>query len=330
MTNKIKQALSILLIFQVLAAGGALYGQEAALGRELAAIREPSILLSLAWRYFDEKRLGDALIFAQKAWKENGNYLSEASYLMGLIYQAQDELKLAQRHFERALDEDVLDERRVQSMYALANVYLLQREYDLYLSVLKDIERKTYDDDSLATLNRQRGQARVILLREGLNRVIELYRWPHLNSLLAIEMLGLNAYHQDTDEDAAFALESFLYAVVAKAGVIIRRVQYYRPDYVFSTLEQLLTDASSYEEIRHYIVESEFFRSYYFLAAALYAYNNASQSKVLFNRIRLRSAAGVWAVRAEKQFWEPFIDPLSFHEVFSVPSGGSGRNILSR
>ncbi|MCL2520648.1 MAG: hypothetical protein FWE37_06575 [Spirochaetaceae bacterium] len=279
-------------------------------------ITEPNILLSLAWSNFENRRLGDALIFAQRAWQYNGSRFSEASYLMGLIYRAQNELTLAERHLERAIDEDSTYLLRTKYLYALAELYLMREEYGLYLAVLTDIERRDFDDYNFTTLRRQREQAGQILMREGLNRVIELYRWEVNPSLLAVEMQALAFYRMGSPAEAMQAIENFLYAMVVKSSMLISHLQFYRPSYRFTGLEELLDMALSYHEMHQYLIESDFFRSYYFLALSLAAVGEVGQSRVLLNRIRLRPEAGQWQIRAESQFRQPFFDEYGFYESF--------------
>lgn len=291
---------------------------DAAPGLEAAEISldrlDTQVIMGKAWSSFRAGRLGEALAMARTVMSRRGAW-SEADYLIALVYEAEGELALAERHYDLALQDAESFYERPAYMYALANVYRASGDEAKYIAMLESIQQEAIGPDNQETIANQRVQARKTLLKEGLNRIINLYRWPNDISLKASEALGIHYYQQGTQEGYAKALENFIYVTAARAGAVIERLRYYNPAYNYTNLLALLDEAQMREETRSFLEESQFFRSLYFLACSVYAFDGSSQSKVLWNWVRLRPEAGIWAKRAERQFFAPYIETYSLDEV---------------
>lgn len=270
---------------------------------------DPPVLMGQAWRSFYAGQLGEALIFTRRAMRMEGD-TAEGHYLIGLVFLAEGEFILAEQHVQRALRYQ--DRYHMEDLYllALVNVALGTGNNEAYLRHLNTV---VYGSDNLTvamrtareTEARQRVQAKDILLREGLDRVIQLYRWPADLRLPGLEALALYHYAQKTDESDELALQYFLHAVVAHTGVLVDRMLFYDPSYVFVGMDTLLRDARQYDELRAYIKSSDFYRVLFMLAASIYAYDGSSLSKVIWNRLRLQPEDSVWIRRSQARFFNP-------------------------
>lgn len=273
---------------------------------------DPSVLMGQAWRSFYVGQLGEALLFARQAMRLLGD-TSEGHYLIGLVFLDEGEFTLAEQHLQRALHHQ--DRHNMEDLYllALVNVHLGAGNEEAYVRYLNTVVHGTnHLSDVLRTAReneaKQRSHAKAILLREGLDRVIQMYRWPADLRLIGIEALGFYHYGQKTDQSDELAVEYFLHAMVAHVGVLIDRMLFYDPSYVFTGLDTLLRDAQRHEEMRVYIESSDLYRVIFMLAASVYAYNRSPLSKVIWNRLRMQPGDSVWISRAQARFLNPDVD----------------------
>ena len=320
----------------------------------------PQILLSKAWASFDLRRIGDAHLYANAAWKKSGQNLPEANYLIGLVHYANADYTLAQRYFNRALTEEPNPKSRVYFLYASAAIHVAEGKIDDYAAVMRSIMNEGLPASQQELLKNQRQQALKILFKSGLDRVLDLYRWPGRRDIFAAESLAMLMYQRSVLKeegrlpklerplfeldpeplpghvydkkqpgsnirpDMAEAVELLLYALDSQVSTIINRMKYYRPDYTFTTLEKLFEDARSYREIREYIMQGGLYRTYYLLAVAMYRYNpDDTQYKVLLNKLRLIPQAGEWARRAQAQFDAPYTETYNLEstELINISRG---------
>lgn len=335
---------------------------------KLADNLPPQILLSKAWASFDLRRIGDAHLYANAAWKRSGKNLPEANYLIGLVHYANADYSLAQRYFNRALTEETNPKSRVYFLYACAAIHVAEGKIDDYAAVMRSIMNEGLPSAQQKLLKNQRSQALKILFKSGLDRVLDLYRWPGRRDIYAAESLAMLMYqrsvlkeegrlpkperplfdieaeplpghvYEEKQEgsnirpDMAESVELLLYALDSQVSTIIERMKYYRPDYDFTTLEKLIDDAKSYREIREYILQGGLYRTYYLLAVAMYRYNpDDTQYKVLLNKLRLMPQAGEWARRAQAQFDAPYVETydLESTELINISRGRSNDNLYT-
>lgn len=333
-------------LFGQAAKGGIVENQEIHLSSNLS----PKILLSKAWASFDLRRIGDAHLYANAAWKSSGNNLPEANYIIGLVHYSNADYGLAKRYFDRALIEETNSAARVYYLYALAAIHLAEAQIDEYANVMRSIITEGVKSARVTLLKNQREQATKILFKSGLDRVFELYRWPGRRDLFAAESLAMLIYQRSvlSEEgrlpekerplfdieptvstsmtrtvsiggsqeylrtDVAESVELLLYALDSQVSVILSRLQYYRPDYDFTSLEQLFADVRSYREIQDFIQQGGTYRTLYFLGVAMHRYNPSNtQYKILMNMLRLIPEAGDWARRAQAQFDAPYVETYS-------------------
>ncbi|MGL4524359.1 MAG: hypothetical protein ACRCVN_02405 [Spirochaetia bacterium] len=313
----------------------------------------PQILLSKAWASFDLRRIGDAHLYANAAWKKSGQNLPEANFVIGLVHYSNADYLLAKRYFERALNEEKQPNSRIYYMYATAAVQVAEAKINDYSDTMKMIMQEGITKKVLDVLKNQRQQARRILFRNGLDRVLDLYRWPSRRDTFAAESLAMLIYQKSVQKeenrlpneerplfqvpikdktqplkllpqddfgpnmraDVAEAVELLIYSLNSQVSTIIQRLLHYRPDYKFTTFPTLLQDVQSYQEIQEYIQQGGVYRTYYLLAVAMCRYNpDDTQYKILLNHLRMIPGAGEWAIRAQSQFDMPYTETYQIED----------------
>ncbi|NIZ47475.1 hypothetical protein PVA44_00525 [Entomospira nematocerorum] len=270
---------------------------------------DPSVIMSLAWASYERGDLGAALQYAQRVNVVMSHSSSDASYVIGLVMMHEGLHTLAERSFLQALKYAHTTEERADYSMSLAKLYFLMGEYEAMNQRLNDVIFPYYFNDDMqmhkVTLTQQWSQARIILQREGLDRVIQMYRWQGLHHVDAVELLALYAYVQDSYEQYAHAVELFLYSVVIQVGVLIERMMVYEPQYRFSSLQELLQLSQLYPEMREYVEKGNIYRTLFLLASSLYAYEQSDVSRIIWNGLRLQPGSSPWLRRANFRFFNP-------------------------
>jgi tetratricopeptide (TPR) repeat protein len=283
---------------------------------------DPILVMSMAWASYEVGDLGSALQYATRVQRQLGQD-SQSNYLMGLVFMHEGLHDLAERSLRLALRYAHRADERADYALALANLYYGMKEYEAMKQQLEDvIFGDTAHDEfgSRYALSQQWRQARNVLQREGLDRVIQLYRWSGLHHNEAVEILALQAYSEDSYESYGRAVELLLYSTVIHAGVLIERLMFYDPSYRFTSLSELLARAASYTEMRTYIETSGIYRTLFLLASSLYAYDRSDVSKIIWNSLRLQPSGSSWVRRAGIRFYEPRQDDFSqeFDAIFEA------------
>jgi hypothetical protein len=282
----------------------------------------PSVALSKAWAAYHQGNFGNAYQQAYSAWNDNGRFYPEANYLIGLIYSAQGQHALSQQYYERAINEAGKTPERIPYHYGLAYSYLAQKDYPLFLSVLQGIEALSVGKDVSATLVQQRQQASAVMYKEGLSRVLEIYRWQDNGQLTANRLLAM-AYYTDGRNDTDFTLSTqlFLFVIDSRVTTLLQHMTRYRPDYQFVDLSTLLKDIQPYADMRQFLSDSDFYRDLYLLGCAVHQSTGHKVSKTIWNWVRHSSDAKEWQKRAQLQFDKPFKETYTMSiEDFALPA----------
>jgi hypothetical protein len=152
---------------------------------------------------------------------------------------------------------------------------------------------------------------RAYLVR-GLDQVFRLYRLENARfAQSAYSKLGWFYYRWGRFEPASI-MHSLLALdiMITEAVAEIRR---FSPLYEFKTLEDFLDVAMKRENVRDYLVESDFFRVAYYLAAATFAAGHPSRASETFRLLAGSRAPvtdiGPYRDLARKQLKSPWVEP---------------------
>ena len=265
----------------------------------------------------DGRELGEALLYFQEAIDKRGVDFPEAEIAIGDIYYREKAYALAEHQYKKALEMPGMQipEEKYTVLYRLTELHEEQENYwdmDAYLrQILADQpyfsgdEYQSFQDALLSTYK-----------DKGLEHVFRLYRMGNVGfSVEAHAKLGWFYYrsHRFTAavQHSLFALD----IMVTEAVKELRRVQ---PGFAFTTMEAFLNAALERENIRQYLISSEFFKTLYYLAAATYESRPSLAESIwrLLATYPLEAAdpaAVEYADRAARQLeshWvEPYINP---------------------
>lgn len=235
------------------------------------------VVAERAEQAFESGDLGRALQLYGAALADQPLFV-EARVGMARVYRALGDFPLAERMYLEALDNarqfDVPDERYTV-MLELAQMYALQGDPHAAERQLRTI---ITDDLVFNTVGPagQRTQMKRVLLEDGVNRVIVLYRVDFPQALEAHRRIARMLLDSRSQTDRDEALDHALFVVVEIVGRGVRALIDRNPAYQFRSLDQFLDDASEIDAIRQYLEAVDFTEALRLLRRALLA--NSVQS----------------------------------------------------
>ncbi|MFP4300758.1 MAG: hypothetical protein ACLFPW_11445 [Spirochaetaceae bacterium] len=249
--------------------------------------------------HFDRGDFGDALRSYRTALAEAG-VLPEAELGIARVYAAQADDLLAIRFYRRALEQEGqfdVPELAQQGRYELADIYRRQRRPEAYEETLLHI----VGDDEMFTSPEEettRRQMREVLLTEGADRLLVLYRLEELFSVEAHQRLAEHYYEGGRDR----ALDHAIFAVVKilSEAIAAYRERYF--DYEFESILEFHSRLSRQPLIRNYLSDAGLYRSLYYLGLAIDLYQPRSgvAQELMETVATLGESAGPWAGRAQR------------------------------
>jgi tetratricopeptide (TPR) repeat protein len=234
----------------------------------------------------------------------------EAEYWLGETYRAEGELNLALRQYEKAWNERGLLETpgfEMEILYKITDLLRIQGNYQEMEKRAKEIIEGTGTNgvarDSLwagtsqASSNQIRSAMARIMENEGVNRFLTLYRHNNTDTERAHRLLGFFYYSSSRYTQA---MEHLMFAFLIQNSVLIEEVIRRDYDYSFSTLESLITFVQRRPELAAFMEETEYYRTIYYLATALYASGKTRPASQLWAFLAGSNNAGECGNRAKR------------------------------
>ncbi|MDR1929124.1 MAG: hypothetical protein LBQ44_00705 [Treponema sp.] len=261
-----------------------------------------------------KNKLGNS---AKKALTELGRLKSypEAEYWIGEIYRAEGELSIALKQYQKAYeDREKLETPGFETeiLYRMADARRLSQEYPEMEELLTEILKQ---DSLWGGESFNRGAMMRSLENNGLNRFLVLYRHNNPAAERAHRLLGMYYYASGRHNRAA---EHLLFAFVIQSTLMIDSLIKEQYNYSFSALSALVRDASSDPELRRFMIETEYFKTLYYLANSLYGSGKNAPAREIWVFLRDNTgisgaagaarAAGEWRTRSLNQLSRPVLD----------------------
>jgi tetratricopeptide (TPR) repeat protein len=268
---------------------------------------------------------GEALeIF--RATLANGLIYPEIEIATGDIYRIEGETALARRHYEKAYAQRQqlrVPEDRFTILYRLESLY---RDSDRYAEMADTLVRILKEDEEYYTgvFLASRDTMRDIFFEGGLDRVIQLYRFPNVLAAAAHSRL---AWYYSRSGRPLSAVSHALFAVTIKLTETIVVLTEGTPSYRFSEPDSvarrrtpstglpwpdtaaLLSLAYRNEELRVYLRESGVAEDLYNLAAALSLAGESERARAVWQTLASSPLEGRARDLADRQLVSPFAEP---------------------
>jgi tetratricopeptide (TPR) repeat protein len=231
----------------------------------------------------------------------------EADYWIGETYRLMGENEIALRQFEAALlavDRMENPSFAVEIRYRIADIERLRQRYDemehQLLTILERDALWVQDDSNFI----REAMARTIE-NSGINRFLRMYRHKNTGTEKAHRLLGLHFYDSGQYEKA---LPHLTFAFLIQNTTIIDEIIAEQFDFGFTNLEDMVDAFARRPEIKNYLREVDFYKTVYYLAAALYDSDSTAPARELWTFLSASDEAGEWRQRARSQLRSPFID----------------------
>jgi len=226
----------------------------------------------------------------------------EADFWVAETLREEGELGLALLQYERAWDNRALLEApgfAVDILYKITDVQRVRRNYlEMEKYALQIIEGPEPYGDSMWVnqLNLRAAMAR-ILENEGVERFLTLYR--HRNTVVesAHRLLGFFYYATGRHIPAS---EHLMYAFLIQNSLLIDEIIRSNFEFEFTTLDNLMEFARTRLDLLAYIEETEYYRTAYYFASALYATGKTIPASQLWAFLSRSGDAGEWGSRARR------------------------------
>ena len=235
----------------------------------------------------------------------------EADYWIGEVYQAEGELALALRQYERAWENRTLLETSgfdTEILYKITDIHRIRGEYQEMEKQANEIIGGTDSSgaprDSLWAGNQIQAAMTRILGNEGVSRFLTLYRYNNTVTEKAHRLLGFYQYASSRFSPAA---EHLMFAFLIQNTVLITELTRRQFDFTFTTLDDLMNTVRAKPELVAYLDTTEYYKTVYYLACALYASGKSLPATQLWAFLAGRDDAGDWGRRARRNP-TPFID----------------------
>jgi len=234
----------------------------------------------------------------------------EAEYWLGETYRAEGEIGLALRQYEKAWSERSLLETpgfEIEILYKITEMHRIRGNYQEMEKRANEIiegpglnglpRDSLWTGSSLGSSNQIRAAMIRILENEGVNRFLTLYRHNNTDTERAHRLLGFFYYSSSRYTQA---MEHLMFAFLIQNSLLIEEVIRRDYDYNFSSLENLMAVVQRRPELAAFIEETEYYRTVYYLATALYASGKTRPAAQLWAFLAASNNAGEWGNRARR------------------------------
>jgi tetratricopeptide (TPR) repeat protein len=240
----------------------------------------------------------------------------EAEYWIGEIYRVEGELDLALGQYHKALAQSARPEDpnfELELLYKVADVYRFRQEFNrMEETLLKIVEGNNirgeawdslWQGDAADSGSFVRNSMARTLENSGPERFLVMYRYNNGPVERAHRLLGFYYYASSRYNRA---VEHLMFAFLIQNSILIEEVQRSRYDFVFESLENLLSSLPRGDTLVNFIDRVEYYRSAYYLGSSLYGSGRETSARTLWTFLGGRE--GQWRGRALAQLQQPSLE----------------------
>jgi len=279
---------------------------------------------------FDQREYGDALIlFREAISRDSQQIFPEAEFAIGLVYEEEGELALAEEQYLRALnhrDRLSIPDMVYEIRYRLCRLYYLSGREQLFYEDNYAIlmESSLYGDPQ--SIEELHHQMKNTFLQNGLDYLLVLYRPEITFEREALKNLAFYNLEKQRYESASFQL------MLLSSALLSIAIEQYREDFPDYQFEKEESDESASSRINAFIRKthlrpslkdflrrSDFYQAVYYWGLSLYSESLAPEldgetSSLLNQRAQEiwfliadlgDEEAGIWGRKALRQLEKP-------------------------
>ena len=236
----------------------------------------------------------------------------EAEYWIGEVYHEEGEATIALQQYTRALSQQMIvepNEFTTQIRYRIAEMYHILDNYPNYEKMLIEIVSKDslWNGDARSEAFIKTAMFKT-LTQDGVNRFLVLYRHDNTQVEHAHRLLGFYYYATGRYDKA---VEHLTYAFLIQNTILIKEYQIREYGYIFKDYAQLINGVARYSDLETYMQDVDYYKTNYYLAAALYATGQRTTAFYLWTILTKINRAGEWQIRSQLQIKKPYIEPVN-------------------
>lgn len=255
---------------------------------------------------FPREKLGNS---ATRALEELGRLKDypEAEYWIGETYRVEGELGVALGQYQKAHEQRAFLENPgfdVEILYKMVDILKVRQEYP-------EMERRALEilaaDSLWSGTSLTRDAMAGVLEKNGINRFLTLYRYNNAAVERAHRLLGFY-YYAFGRHSPGPATGHLMFAFLIQNTVIIDEIIRSQYDFTFTSMNNLIQEVLKRPVLVDYIETVEYYKTIYYLAAALYGDGKEEQAQFFWTFLSGRPDAGEWNSRAKNQLKKPFLE----------------------
>ncbi|MDR2633626.1 MAG: hypothetical protein LBC51_08415 [Treponema sp.] len=233
----------------------------------------------------------------------------EAEYWIGESYRVEGELTVALRQYQKAHEQRAFLENPgfdMEILYKIIDILKIKQNYtEMEKQLLEILEQDTLWSGEVNLYTKS--VMLKILENDGISRFLTVYRYNHSMVERAHRLLGLYYY---TSGRHNRAVEHLMFSFLIQNTIVIEEVIRNQYDFTFTTLENLMALAMKRPILVDYIEGAEYYKTLYYLGAALYGDGKLVPARRFWTFLSGCSDAGEWGGRASSQLRSPFVEQV--------------------
>ncbi|MDR2798199.1 MAG: hypothetical protein LBB80_07630 [Treponema sp.] len=231
----------------------------------------------------------------------------EAEYWIGESYRVEGELAVALRQYQKAHEQRAFLENPgfdIEILYKIVDILKIRQNYtEMENRLLEILEQDTLWSGEI---NKNTKSVMLKMLEnDGISRFLTIYRYNNPLVERAHRLLGLYYY---TSGRHSRAVEHLMFSFLIQNTIVIEEVIHNQYDFTFTNLENLLAEVMKRPVLADYIEEAEYYKTLYYLGAALYGNGKLVPARRFWTFLSGCSDAGEWGGRANSQLRSPFVE----------------------
>ncbi|MDR1218714.1 MAG: tetratricopeptide repeat protein [Treponema sp.] len=234
----------------------------------------------------------------------------EAEYWIGEVYRIEGELNLAVRQYQKAHEQRANLENPhfdIDILYRIVDVFRITQDYNAMEEwALSILATDALWSGGSAQLYARGAMSKLLESDGGIKRFLTVYRYDNAQVERIHQLLGFFYYNSGRHGNAQ---EHLMFSFLINSTLIINELLRNRYDFEFVSLEAMLEEAEADPVLIDFIDSTDYYKTVYYLACALYANGKATTARELWNVLsERRVVAGEWAARSANQLKSPAIE----------------------
>ncbi|MDR0557589.1 MAG: hypothetical protein LBG43_06965 [Treponema sp.] len=234
----------------------------------------------------------------------------EAEYWIGEVYRLEGELNLAVRQYQKAHEQRANLENPhfdIDILYRIVDVFRIKQDY----SAMEEWALDILATDALwsggsARLYTRGAMSKLLESDDGIKRFLTVYRYDNAQVERIHQLLGFFYYNSGRHSNAQ---DHLMFSFLINSTLIINELIRNRYDFEFVSLEAALEEAEANPALIDFMDSTDYYKTVYYFACALYASGKAAAARELWNIVSGRNViAGEWAARSANQLRSPVIE----------------------